>query len=252
MDAANNWNFSAASVCFQELAVMPVGCRGGGCHEPLCERQRAEPFLTPGFAAADFLSATAMSLCRGPALPSTERTDPPGHQAAADPPGLRRDLRIAQDPCRSEARGRSRRSQAGRATHAPGRPGRDQPRRSKRFTRRGSAPGLAPDLVQRDFTAPAPNRLWGTDLTMIPTLEEPLGLSAVCDAFSRRVVEKHYADQTAAEPMNLKPRQPVLTCWSVTSAQPGTSLKAPRPPHHIGHRLEGEGQRAGTGGGGAK
>jgi len=27
--------------------------------------------------------------------------------------------------------------------------------------------------VQRDFTAPAPNRLWVTDLTMIPTLEGP-------------------------------------------------------------------------------
>ncbi|MFE7573310.1 hypothetical protein ACFU5Z_01065 [Streptomyces sp. NPDC057521] len=25
VDAANNWNFSAASVCFQELAVVPVG-----------------------------------------------------------------------------------------------------------------------------------------------------------------------------------------------------------------------------------
>jgi len=25
INAANNWNFSAASVCFQELAVVPVG-----------------------------------------------------------------------------------------------------------------------------------------------------------------------------------------------------------------------------------
>ncbi|WP_261719151.1 hypothetical protein [Streptomyces sp. FZ201] len=25
VNAANNWNFSAASVCFQELAVVPVG-----------------------------------------------------------------------------------------------------------------------------------------------------------------------------------------------------------------------------------
>jgi transposase InsO family protein len=53
-----------------------------------------------------------------------------------------------------------------------------------------------------------PNRPWGTDLTMIPTLKEPLGLSAVRDAFSRRVAQKHYADQTAAETMNLKPRHP--------------------------------------------
>jgi transposase InsO family protein len=35
------------------------------------------------------------------------------------------------------------------------------------FTRRDPEATLAPDLVERDFTAPAPNRLWVTDLTMI-------------------------------------------------------------------------------------
>ncbi|MFG3192464.1 hypothetical protein [Streptomyces omiyaensis] len=30
VNAANNWNFSAASVCFQELAVVPVGGAGTG------------------------------------------------------------------------------------------------------------------------------------------------------------------------------------------------------------------------------
>ena len=43
-------------------------------------------------------------------------------------------------------------------------------------------------LVERDFTASAPNRLWVTDLTMISTGEGPLWLSAIRDAFSRRVV----------------------------------------------------------------
>ncbi|AVH60796.1 IS3 family transposase [Streptomyces dengpaensis] len=56
------------------------------------------------------------------------------------------------------------------------------------FTRRDSKATLAPDLVQRDFTAFAPNRLWVTDLTMISTGEGPLWLSAIRDAFSRRVV----------------------------------------------------------------
>ena len=42
--------------------------------------------------------------------------------------------------------------------------------------------------MERDFTAPGPNRLWVTDLTMIPTQEGPLWLSAIRDAFSRRVV----------------------------------------------------------------
>ncbi|WP_328335938.1 MULTISPECIES: IS3 family transposase [unclassified Streptomyces] len=56
------------------------------------------------------------------------------------------------------------------------------------FTRRDPKATLAPDLVNRDFTAPAPNRLWVTDLTMISTGEGPLWLSAIRDAFSRRVV----------------------------------------------------------------
>lgn len=62
------------------------------------------------------------------------------------------------------------------------------PRRGKGFTRRDPDAELAPDLVQRDFTAPTPNRLWVTDLTMVPTAEGPLWLSAIRDAFSRRVV----------------------------------------------------------------
>ncbi|MEV7239621.1 IS3 family transposase, partial [Streptomyces sp. NPDC051020] len=61
-------------------------------------------------------------------------------------------------------------------------------RHGKGFTRRDPEATLAPDLVQRDFTASEPNRLWVTDLTMIPTGEGPLWLSAIRDAFSRRVV----------------------------------------------------------------
>ncbi|MEV6537225.1 IS3 family transposase [Streptomyces sp. NPDC051639] len=60
--------------------------------------------------------------------------------------------------------------------------------RRKGFTRRDPKATVAPDLVQRDFTASAPNRLWVTDLTMIAAGEGPLWLSAIRDAFSRRVV----------------------------------------------------------------
>ncbi|WP_260609518.1 DDE-type integrase/transposase/recombinase [Streptomyces sp. WAC 01325] len=60
--------------------------------------------------------------------------------------------------------------------------------RRKGFTRRDPKAASAPDLVNRDFTAPAPNRLWVTDLTMVSTGEGPLWLSAIRDAFSRRVV----------------------------------------------------------------
>jgi putative transposase len=46
----------------------------------------------------------------------------------------------------------------------------------------------APDLVNRVFTAAAPNQLWVTDLTYVPTRS---GMAYVCfivDAFSRRIV----------------------------------------------------------------
>jgi putative transposase len=44
------------------------------------------------------------------------------------------------------------------------------------------------DLVNRDFTAAAPNRLWVADCTRIPTGEGVLWLAAVRDVFSRRIV----------------------------------------------------------------
>ena len=46
----------------------------------------------------------------------------------------------------------------------------------------------APDLLDRDFTATAPNRKWVADLTRIPTSEGVLWLASVRDAFSNKVV----------------------------------------------------------------
>jgi putative transposase len=46
----------------------------------------------------------------------------------------------------------------------------------------------APDLVDRNFTADQPNRLWVADITYIPTWAGFLYLAVVLDAFSRRIV----------------------------------------------------------------
>ena len=46
----------------------------------------------------------------------------------------------------------------------------------------------APDLVERDFTADAPNGLWVADITYITTAVGFLYLAVVLDAFSRRIV----------------------------------------------------------------
>jgi putative transposase len=62
-------------------------------------------------------------------------------------------------------------------------------------------PGVrpAPDLVRRDFTPAAPNRLWAADLTEIPTWEGTLYLAAVIDCYSRRCVGWAMAEHMRAE-----------------------------------------------------
>ena len=61
-------------------------------------------------------------------------------------------------------------------------------RRGTRTTRRGPEELAAADLVQRDFSAPAPDQLWVADITYVPTWMGFLYLAVVLDAFSRRVV----------------------------------------------------------------
>ena len=55
-------------------------------------------------------------------------------------------------------------------------------------TRRDKDARPAPDLVDRDFSAAAPNQLWVADITFIPTAAGFLYLAVVLDAFSRRIV----------------------------------------------------------------
>jgi putative transposase len=45
-----------------------------------------------------------------------------------------------------------------------------------------------PDLVDRDFTAVRPNRLWVVDFTYVPTWSGTVFTAFVCDAYSRRIV----------------------------------------------------------------
>jgi putative transposase len=61
-------------------------------------------------------------------------------------------------------------------------------KRRRSSTRRDPTAAPAPDLVNRQFTAPAPHRLWVADTSRIPTDQGPLWLASVRDAFSRRVV----------------------------------------------------------------
>ncbi len=57
-----------------------------------------------------------------------------------------------------------------------------------RTTWRSEEGRKAPDLVNRNFTAPSRYRLWVADITYVPTYAGFQYLSVVIDAFSRRVV----------------------------------------------------------------
>jgi transposase InsO family protein len=55
-------------------------------------------------------------------------------------------------------------------------------------TRRNPEHPVAPNLLQRDFTAGRPDQIWLADITYIPTQEGWLYLAAVMDLCSRRIV----------------------------------------------------------------
>jgi putative transposase len=58
---------------------------------------------------------------------------------------------------------------------------------------------IAPNVIERDFTAEAPNRKWVADITYIDTDEGWLYLAVVMDCFSRRIVGWCAADHLRSE-----------------------------------------------------
>ena len=63
-----------------------------------------------------------------------------------------------------------------------------QKRRFKRTTDSEHAWPIAPNLIDQDFAATAPNQKWGVDISYVWTREGWLYLAVVIDLFSRRVV----------------------------------------------------------------
>ena len=61
-------------------------------------------------------------------------------------------------------------------------------RKFKKTTDSSHPYATAANLVDRDFSSPAPNRLWATDITYVWTSEGWLYLAVVMDLFSRRIV----------------------------------------------------------------
>jgi putative transposase len=66
-------------------------------------------------------------------------------------------------------------------------------------TRRDRDARPAPDLVDRNFTAPGPNQLWVADITFVPTATGFLYLAVVLDAWSRKIVGWSMANHLRTE-----------------------------------------------------
>lgn len=103
-------------------------------------------------------------------------------------------------------------------------------RRGKPWRTTVPDPGAArrPDLVGRDFTAPAPDRLWVGDFTYLRCWEGRLFFSFVIDVFSRRIVGWQLASHMRTDlvldalRMALGTRQPGADFTLVTHTDAGS------------------------------
>lgn len=79
--------------------------------------------------------------------------------------------------------------------------------RKKRTTRRDEHAVPAPDLVNRNFYATAPDRIWTADITYVHTQEGFLYLAFILDVYSRKVVgwsmETHLRTQLVVDALEM-------------------------------------------------
>jgi putative transposase len=97
-------------------------------------------------------------------------------------------------------------------------------RRFVRTTMRDEDAAPFPDLVNRDFRAPGPDRLWVADITALPTRSGPCYLASIVDAWSRRVVGWSMASHVRAELVT------AALDAAIVHRRPGTDLV-----HHSDH-----------------
>jgi len=83
--------------------------------------------------------------------------------------------------------------------HERGLRGKTKRKRTPRTTDSRHDQPIADNVIERDFTAAAPNHKWLADITYIDTDEGWLYLAAVLDCFSRRIVGWAAADHLRSE-----------------------------------------------------
>ena len=92
-----------------------------------------------------------------------------------------------------------------------------RPRRARTTDSRHDNP-IAPNLLNRNFSAAAPNRIWLTDITYVETDQGWLYLAAVMDLYSRRIVgwamDDHLRTELPLAALNM----------AISTRQPGANL----------------------------
>jgi transposase InsO family protein len=92
-----------------------------------------------------------------------------------------------------------------------------RPRRVRTTDSRHDLP-IAPNLLERNFTAAAPNRIWLADITYIETDQGWLYLATVMDLYSRRIVGWAMQD-------HLRTELPLTAlCMAISAQRPDTDL----------------------------
>jgi len=90
--------------------------------------------------------------------------------------------------------------------------------RSPVTTRKPKGPDPRPDLVARDFTAPAPGALWVADITYVRTRKGFVYTAFVTDVFSRRIVGWALSDSMRTEALPLQALNQAIVSAKETSS----------------------------------
>lgn len=84
-------------------------------------------------------------------------------------------------------------------------------------TRKPKGLDLRPDVVNREFTAPGPNRLWVADITYVRTRKDFVYTAFVTDVFSRKIVGWALSDSMRTEALPLQALNQAIVCAKETT-----------------------------------
>ena len=107
-------------------------------------------------------------------------------------------------------------------------------------TRRDQEARPAPDLVDRNFKARAPDQLWVADITYVPTMSGFLYLAVVLDVFSRRIVGWSMQNHLRTEADRQCARH---GCWATQTERRDPSLRPGLPIYIAGFWKSMQGSR---------